>query len=123
MTPTNTSPILRNSTLVLPVAALGAAVLSWDHAAGAAASGALMLANLWALSVLGPRLVVAIARDEPVGLWVAALVAKFALVAVALVLLAKIVPPIAIAIGFVPLLAGTLITALQLAQQPFLGEA
>ena len=114
---TTTPPILRNAALAMPVAVGIAALWGPDHALAATVSGLLVLANLWVLSILGPRLVTAVAREELSGLWAAALAAKFLLLAAALVGLVKVLPPLGIALGFVPLLAGTLITAIQLAQQ------
>ena len=113
---TTNPPILKNSALVLPFAVAVGALWGIDFAIAAAASGLLALANLWVLSVLGPRLVTAIAREEFSALWVAALVAKFILLAALLVGMVQFLPPLGIALGFVPLLVGTLITAVQLAQ-------
>jgi hypothetical protein len=95
----------------------GAALLGVDHAVAAGVAGALVLLNLWVLSVLGPRVVRSLARGEPPTLWVAAIGAKFVLFVGAFVLLLKALPPLGIALGFVPLLAGTLITGIWLAAQ------
>jgi hypothetical protein len=126
MTTTN-PPILRNSALALPAAVALAALWGGDHAVAAAISGLLTLANLWVLTVVGPRLVTAIAREELSALWAAALVAKFILLTGALIGLLRILPPLGLALGFVPLVLGTLVTALQLAaleqDDPAPGEA
>lgn len=113
---TTNPPILRNCALALPVAIGLGALWGADHALAAAASGLLVLANLWVLTILGPRLVTSIAREELSALWAAALVAKFLLLAGGLLALLKVLPPLGLAFGFVPLLVGTLITALQLAK-------
>ena len=114
---TTNPPILRNCALALPVAIGVAALWGADHALAAAASGLLVLANLWVLTVLGPRFVTALAREEISALWAAALLAKFILLAGLLIGLVKVLPPLGLAFGFIPLLIGTLATALQLAQE------
>lgn len=123
MTTTMTPPILRNFVLASPIAILGAAPLGVDHVVAAALSTALVMANLWALSILGPRLVQSVAKESFPGLWLAALGAKFTLIAMALVGMVKFLPLMGIALGFVPLVIGTLVTGLQLAQQQAAEEA
>lgn len=117
---TTSPPILRNSLLTAPVAVLLAWAL-WgpDHAAAAAASTGLIAANLWVLSVLGPRVVSGFATEEPdpwLTLWVGAIAAKFLLLVGAFMVLLRYLPPLGVAMGFVPMLAGALVTALQLAR-------
>src|SRR5687767_10649692 len=114
---TNNPPILRNSALVAPFAVGVGFFFGPSTALAAAISSGVVLLNLWVLSVLGPRLVQAIARNEPgAGLFAAALVAKFLLVALATIWMASTLPPIGVALGFVPLLGGTLVTAIELAR-------
>ncbi|HHO50458.1 MAG TPA: hypothetical protein ENK18_06175 [Deltaproteobacteria bacterium] len=120
---TTTPPILRNCALASPLALLGAAPLGLDHVVAATLSTSLVLANLWALSILGPRLVQSVAEETFAGLWLAALGAKFILIAAILVGMVQILPPMGIALGFVPLLVGTLATGLQLAQVEAEAEA
>jgi hypothetical protein len=81
----------------------------------AAISGVLVLFNLWLYSVLGPRLVTAVARQEGLGLWGAALLAKMVLMVGSVWLLLTFLPPQGVALGFVPLMLGTLATGVQLA--------
>lgn len=124
---TNTPPILRNSALTVPVVVAAAwAVWGPDHALAAALSSALLLANLWSLSVLGPRVVEGVAApggDPWLGLWAAAIAAKFLLLAGAFVALARLLPPVGMAVGFVPMLLGTFLTALQLARAQAAGTS
>ena len=117
---TTSPPILRNSLLALPVA-VGVAWAAWgpDHALAAAASTGLIAANLWTLSVLGPRVVEGFATEEPdpwLTLWVGAIAATFLLLVGAFLVLLRFLPPAGVAMGFVPLLVGALVTALQLAR-------
>ncbi len=117
---TTTPPILRNSALTAPVAvALAWAIWGPEHALAAALTSALLLGNLWSLSILGPRIVQGVAApggDPWLGLWAGAIAAKFLLVAGAFVALAKLLPPVGMAMGFLPMLIGPFVTALQLAR-------
>lgn len=120
---TTTPPILRNCAFASPLAILVAIPLGMDHVVAAAISTSLVLANLWALSILGPRLVQSVAKETFAGLWLAALGAKFILIAAILVGLVQVLPPLGVALGFVPLMVGTLVTGLQLAQLEAEAEA
>jgi hypothetical protein len=115
---TKQPPILQSSALVVPFAvALG---LLWgrDTAVATLLSSIVALSNLWVLSILGPRMVTAAARDEQGMALIcgAGITAKFLLVCALYVWMAKTLPPIGVAFGFVPMLGGTLITALILAR-------
>ena len=127
---TNSPPILRNSLLTAPVAVLLAwALWGSDHALAAAVSSALIAANLWVLSVVGPRVVSGFASEEPdpwLTLWVGAIASKFLLLVGAFLVLLRFLPPLGVAMGFVPMLAGALVTALQharLDESTAVGEA
>lgn len=120
---TTNPPILRNSALALPVAVALGAAHSGEGALGAGLASLLVLGNLWVLSVVGPRLVKSLADGEFPGLWAAALVAKFFLLVGGFVGLVQVLPPIGVAMGFVPLMVGTLATAVQLAQAEAAAEA
>jgi hypothetical protein len=100
---------------VAPLAVAGAA--AWggvDVAVAAASSAGVLVANLWAWSVLGPRLVGSVAADDGgAGLYAAALGAKTLLVlAVIAVLLTSGWSPAGLAIGLATLPAATLLAAL-----------
>lgn len=114
---TNDPPILRNSLIATPITVGLASSFGVDHAVAAGVSSALVLVNFWVLSVLGPPIVRALARGESPALWVAALLAKFALFFGAYYLLFQILPPFGLGLGFVSLLIGTLLTGIQLARQ------
>lgn len=135
---TTDPPILRNSALATPfvVLAVGLA-LGWSEALGAAVGAGLVLANLWVLSVVGPRLVSSLAREElasrgvgndpsggsapgtgatsPPVFWMVALLAKFVLLIGAFALLFRFLPAFGLLLGFVPLMLGTLGTGITLA--------
>ena len=115
---TQNPPILPNSALCVPLAVALGFLWGLEGAATALLSSLVVLSNLWVLSILGPRLVAAVAREEQgvAALCGAAIVAKFVLVAGIYVWMAKHLPPQAIALGFLPMLGGTLITALVLAR-------
>lgn len=113
---TTNPPILRNSALSLPLAVACGAAHSGEAAVAAALSSLLVLGNLWVLSVVGPRLVKSLADGEFPGFWASALAAKFFLLLGGFVALTRVLPPFGVAMGFVPLLVGTLVTAVQLAQ-------
>ena len=121
---TTNPPILANSAKIVPVAvALG---LAWDLQTAAAAllSSLVVLLNLWVLSLLGPMLVRDLAKEDPrAGLWAAALLAKFVLMAAAYAWMARSVPPIGVALGFLPMVGGTLLTAVMLALAEARAEA
>ncbi|MBX2799383.1 MAG: hypothetical protein KTR31_17035 [Myxococcales bacterium] len=110
-------PIFRNSILTWPVGVAIGAAIGTDYALAAGVSGALCVANIWVLSVLGPRLVSSVAKEEFAGMWLAALGAKFVILAGLLLALVRIFPPLGVGLGFVPLLLGTLITGIGLAQE------
>lgn len=115
---TNNPPILQNSALVVPLAVGAGLFWGTDTALTALLSSIVALSNLWVLSILGPRLVMAIAREEQ-GMAVlcgAGITAKFLFVAAAYVWMAKTLPPVGVALGFLPMLGGTLITAVILAK-------
>lgn len=98
---------------------LGVVCGAFDGVEGAVAafvSSAVVIANLWVLSVLGPRLVTSLAREESPMLWAAALAAKFALLIGVFLGMLRVFPPMGVAMGFVPLLVGTLATGIQLAR-------
>lgn len=113
-------PLLRNCALSWPVAVGVAAGWGSQHALAAGICGGLVIGNLWLLSVLGSKLVEAIAKeDSSAALWMAALLAKFLLFAGLLALAGRTLPPLGLALGFVPLLLGTLLTGIELAvRQP-----
>lgn len=115
---TTNPPILANSVLVAPFAVALGFLWGLETAATALLSSVVALTNLWVLSILGPRLVRAIARDEQgvAALCGAAIVAKFLLVAAIYAWMAQHLPPYGIALGFVPMLGGTLITAVVIAR-------
>jgi hypothetical protein len=114
----NDPPILRNSALAAPLVVLGVALtLGAGDAVGAAIGSAVVLVNLWVLSVLGPRLVKALARDESTVLWMVALAAKFVLLIGTFFVLLRTVSPFGLMLGFVPLMVGALGTGMQLALQ------
>jgi hypothetical protein len=111
---TNHPPILRFSALAAPLAVAAGAAWGTDVALAAAISAGLALTNLWAWSVLGPRLVGSLAADDGgSGLFAAALATKTLLV-LGLVawLLVSGWSPVGLALGLVPLPIGTLLAAL-----------
>jgi hypothetical protein len=117
---TNHPPILRYSALALPLAIGPAFWVSLGHGVGATLSAVLLLVNFWVLATLGPRVVAGFAAEEGdpwLALWVGALGAKFALLVGAFVWLASTFPPVAVAIGFLPILLGTLGAAVQMARE------
>lgn len=101
----------------MPLAVVAGLLNSVPDAVAALVSSVAVLANLWILSVLGPRLVKSIAREESPVLWVVAILAKFVLLMVLFVAMLKVLPPFGLAMGFVPMLVGTLITGIQLARE------
>jgi len=106
-------PILRSVLISAPVAVAGAALLGADEALAATVSAGVVLLNLGIMAVLGPRLVGSVAADDgQAALWGAALCAKFLLLLGIYAGLVRILPPVGLAIGFVPLLLGTLLAAL-----------
>jgi len=116
MTPSPEQQLLRNCAVSWPVAVGVAALWSWPHAIAAGISGAIVVANLWTLSVLSGKLVEGIAReDQSTALWTAALFAKFALFAGLLVLVGRSLPLLGVALGFLPLMLGTLLTGIEIA--------
>lgn len=115
---TQNPPILPSSALVVPIAVALGFFWGLEGAATALLSSLVALSNLWVLSILGPRLVAAIAREEQgmAALCGLGIVAKFLLVAGLYAWMATHLPPQAVALGFLPMLGGTLITALVLAR-------
>ncbi|MEZ4237233.1 MAG: hypothetical protein R3F59_13995 [Myxococcota bacterium] len=106
---TEDPPILRYAALSAPaVAVCVAAGLGVDHGLATAVGSALVLLNFWLLSLLGPRVVASVARDEPPVFWVLALLAKFVLLVGAFALLFRVLPAFGLMLGFVPMLVGTL---------------
>jgi hypothetical protein len=105
----NDPPILRYGALSAPAVAIcvGAA-LGLDHGVGAAVGAAVVLLNFWVLSVLGPRVVASVARDEPPTFWILALLAKFVLLIGGFFLLFQVLPAFGLLLGFVPMMIGTL---------------
>src|SRR5262245_4678605 len=120
---TNNPPILRNSLLALPVAPLVGLTSSVTDAVAALLSGLMVVGNLWVLSVLAPRLIRSIARGESPALWMAALLAKFALLVLLWGALLRNLPALGLVMGFLPMLVGTLVTGLQYAIRPPEGES
>lgn len=111
-------PILRNSVLATPITLGVAAGFGVEHAIAAGVSSAVVLLNLWVLSILVPPMTRALARGEPTaGLWGAALIAKFVLLFGTYYLLFRVLPPFGLGLGFVSLMVGTLITGIELAWQ------
>ncbi len=111
-------PILRNSALSLPLVIVVGFIMSQPAGIGAAITGVFMLANLWVFSILGPRIVQAVATGESVALWSAGLGAKSLLLLGGVYGLLTLFPPEGVALGLVTLMLGTMLTALQLARQP-----
>jgi hypothetical protein len=106
---TNDPPILRYGALSAPAVAICVgAVLGLEHGAGTAVGSAVVLTNFWVLSVLGPRVVASVARDEPPTFWVLALLAKFVVLIGGFFLLFQVLPPFGLLLGFVPMVVGTL---------------
>lgn len=120
---TTNPPILRNSLLATPLAVVAGLAISVPDAFAALVSSVVILANLWILGVLGPRLVTSLARDESPTLWVVALLAKFVLLIVVFVAMLQVLPPFGLAMGFLPMLVGTLATGIQLARAEPVEEA
>ncbi|MEM6925289.1 MAG: hypothetical protein AAF602_00055 [Myxococcota bacterium] len=113
---TSELPLLRNCAISWPIAVGVALLWGIDHAVAAGISGAVVVANLWLLSVLSSKLVEGIAREDPrTALWMAALFAKFALFAGLLLLVGRSFPLLGVAFGFLPLLLGTLLTGIEIA--------
>lgn len=116
MTPNPELPLLRNCAVCWPVAVGVASLWGVDHAVAAGISGAVVVLNLWLLSVLSGKLVEGIAReDQRTALWMAALFAKFALFAGLLVFVGRSFPLLGVAFGFLPLMLGTLVTGIEIA--------
>jgi hypothetical protein len=113
---TTNPPILRNSLLATPVAVLAGLVSSVPDAFAALVSTGVVLGNLWVLGVLGPRLVTSVAQGESTVLWVGALLAKIVVVIGVFVAMLQVLPPFGLAMGFLPMLVGTLVTGVQLAR-------
>ena len=112
----NDPPILQFSALAAPFVALGtAALIDVDHALGTLVGSIVVLFNFWLLSVLGPRVVASVAREEPPTFWVIALLAKFMLLIGAFFVLFRFLPPFGLLLGFVPMVIGTLAAGVQAA--------
>jgi hypothetical protein len=118
---TKTPPILRNSALSIPLGVVAGAFMSWPDAASALVSSLVVIGNLWVLSVLSPRALEALARSAEgesgadVGLWMGAIAAKFVLLLLLYLAMLQFLPPFGLAMGFVPMLVGVLVTGIQLA--------
>ena len=109
-------PILAASAIaVVPVVVGVWVTLGPEHALGAAVGSCLVLFNLWLLSVLGPRVVASLAKDEPPTMWVLALMAKFAILVGGFFALFQVLPAYGLLLGFVPMLLGTLGAGVRLA--------
>jgi hypothetical protein len=97
------------------VAVVVGSVLGVDQGIACLVGSAAVLGNVWVLSILGPRLVGALARGRDPWLWSVALFAKFFLVIGLFLLMYRVLPAFGLLLGFVPLMLGTLATGLQLA--------
>lgn len=130
---TTDPPILRNSALATPLVVAAVALwLGWDQAVGTAVGSALVLANLWVLGTITPRVLAGLARDEltsrhepapptdplPTAFWLAALLAKFVVLIGGFLLLFQWLPAFGLMLGFAPLMLGTLGTGILLARVP-----
>ena len=106
--------LLRNAALCVPVS-VGLGVLwSWDHAVAALISCLVVVVNLWVLSILGPRVVMSLSKQQNPTFWMALLGLKFIVLACVLIVLVRGYPPVGVALGFVPLVLGGLITGIEL---------
>ena len=123
MTTTTTLPLLRNAAFSVPLAVLLGALWGAEHAVAAAVSSGVMLANFWALSLLGPRVVASLARGRDAVPWVGLLGLKFLVVCGVLLGLVRVFPPVGVALGFVPLVVGVLVTGIMAAQEEAAREA
>jgi hypothetical protein len=118
---TKTPPILRNSALSIPLGVIAGAFMSWPDAGSALVSSLVVIGNMWVLSVLSPRALEALARSAEgeaggdVALWMGAIAAKFVLLLLLYLAMLQFLPPFGLAMGFVPMLVGVLITGIQLA--------
>ena len=113
-------PILRSSALALPLVVGPAFAVSVGHGLGAVLASLLLLGNFWVLGTLGPRVVTGLAAPEGdpwLALWVGAIAAKFFLLVAAFVWLAQTFPAAGVAVGFLPILLGTLAAAVQMARE------
>jgi len=121
---TQDPPILRNSALATPVVVLAVALVRgpWE-AVGTLVGSAVVLGNLWVLSILGPRLISALANERDPTVWMASLLAKFVLLIGLFLLLFKVLPAFGLMLGFVSLMLGTLATGLELAIREQAGES
>ena len=106
--------IVKNCALALPLGVVAGALYGAEHALAAGLSSLVLLANLWALSVLGPRVVHSLARGESPVFWMVAIGAKFVLLMAIFLGLVRVLPAIGLAMGFVPLIVGTLATGIVL---------
>jgi hypothetical protein len=94
--------------------------VSVGHGLGAVLASLLLLGNFWVLGTLGPRVVTGLAAPEGdpwLALWVGAIAAKFFLLVAAFVWLAQTFPAAGVAVGFLPILLGTLAAAVQMARE------
>ncbi len=123
MTTTTQPPLLRNAALSLPIAVVVGALWGVEHAFAAAVCGAVVLGNLWMLSVLAPRVVHSVSRGESPALWVGMLGLKFVVLTAIVLGMARYFPPLGVALGFLPMVLGTLATGVQMAQEEALHEA
>lgn len=121
---TNDPPILRNSALATPFVALAVALaLGVDQAFATLVGSALVLTNIWVLSVLGPRLVNALAKERDATIWMIALLAKFVVLVGVFLLLFRLLPAFGLMLGFASLMIGTLGTGLELALRESAAES
>lgn len=117
-------PILPYSAVaILPVAAMVWLSIDLPHALGSVVGSAVVLFNLWLLSVLGPRLVASLAGDRSPVMWLLALFAKFVLLIAVFFSLFRVLPPYGLLLGFVPMLVGTLAAGVRMALAESASEA
>lgn len=112
---TTTTPLLRNVAVCIPLTVGIAGLFDVQVAIGATASGLLVLANLLALRWLVSGIVTAVAEQRSPVLLMSLAVAKFVLFTVLLLAISRAVPPMGLVLGFVPMVAGTLLTGIELA--------
>jgi hypothetical protein len=109
--------LFRNAVLLVPLAVLPGLWASPAHGLAAFLSSVVLLANFRALSILGPRLVMGSADpdgDPWLPLVGGGLVIKTGVLLLAFRLMLRHLPPEGVALGFLPILLGTLVTAFQL---------
>lgn len=126
---TTTLPILKNSALAIPLGIVIGAFAGPADAVAALVSSLVVIGNLWLLHILSARALAALARQysekspgddsgesgAEVMLWMGALGAKFVLLLLLYLGMLKFLSPFGLAMGFVPMLVGVLVTGIQLA--------